>query len=557
MTEPKPPSPNSYSRREFLKRAQTTAAATMIGVAALDAAGRADDVGPLTPRQRRDAAWLVRHHAADEEWRTGIVEHRDNGDEERYPHKIGSYSKGLQHDPDGEVNLISYHSLMRALRTGQQYDYEHILLGGPRKLVDPQSGTAFDLEGPDSHALTMPPPPTVASAEEAGEIVESYWMALLRDVPFPQWETDPGIAAAAEDLNKLSVFKGPRGAQNQVDAGTIFRGNSDFGDLTGPIVSQFLWQDIPYGAELISQAMLYHTPGVDYLTDFPNWLAVQNGGPTASTPIAPVRRYPCTMRDLASWVHVDALYQGYLNACLILLGQNAPPNPGNPYLTSTTQVGFGTFGAPHILSLVCEAATRALKAVWYQKWNVHRRIRPECFGSLVHLKMTGLKDYPIHPDVLNAAVLPRVFDYNAAQNAVRGANLGTYLLPQAFSEGSPTHPAYGAGHATVAGACVTILKAWFDETWALPSPRVATADGSRLVDYTGPEALTVGGELNKVAANIGLARDMAGVHWRSDYWQSLLLGEKVGIGILRDQKWTFNEPSALQFTGFRGNAITI
>ena len=127
----------------------------------------------------------------------------------------------------------------------------------------------------------------------------------------------------------------------------------------------------------------------------------------------------------------------------------------------------------------------------------------------------------------------------------------------AFSEGSPTHPSYGAGHATVAGACVTILKAWFDETWPFPSPKVATADGSQLVDYTGPDALTVGGELNKVAANIGLARDMAGVHWRSDYWQSLLLGEKVGIGILRDQKLTFNEPSALQFTGFLGNSITI
>jgi len=32
-----------------------------------------------------------------------------------------------------------------------------------------------------------------------------------------------------------------------------------------------------------------------------------------------------------------------------------------------------------------------------------------------------------------------------------------HLLPMAFPEGSPIHPAYGAGHATVAGACVTIL----------------------------------------------------------------------------------------------------
>ena len=41
------------------------------------------------------------------------------------------------------------------------------------------------------------------------------------------------------------------------------------------------------------------------------------------------------------------------------------------------------------------------------------------------------------------------------------------LLPVAFQEGSPMHPAYGAGHATVAGACVTILKAFFDTSSVL------------------------------------------------------------------------------------------
>lgn len=34
----------------------------------------------------------------------------------------------------------------------------------------------------------------------------------------------------------------------------------------------------------------------------------------------------------------------------------------------------------------------------------------------------------------------------------------SYLLPQAYPEGAPTHPAYGAGHAAGSGACATILK---------------------------------------------------------------------------------------------------
>ena len=35
-----------------------------------------------------------------------------------------------------------------------------------------------------------------------------------------------------------------------------------------------------------------------------------------------------TPRDLATYVHYDALYEAYLNACLILLGMKAPLDPG-------------------------------------------------------------------------------------------------------------------------------------------------------------------------------------------------------------------------------------
>jgi hypothetical protein len=32
---------------------------------------------------------------------------------------------------------------------------------------------------------------------------------------------------------------------------------------------------------------------------------------------------------------------------------------------------------------MCEVATRALKAVWFQKWFVHMRLRPEVFACRV------------------------------------------------------------------------------------------------------------------------------------------------------------------------------
>src|SRR5262249_47732183 len=122
---------------------------------------------------------------------------------------------------------------------------------------------------------------------------------------------------------------------------------------------------------------------------------------------------------------------------------------------------------------------------------------------------------------------------------------GTYLLPMAFPEGSPTHPSYGAGHATVAGACVTILKAFFDESFVIPDPVESTDDGLALKDYTGAP-LTVGGELNKLAWNVAIGRNIAGVHWRSDATESLKLGEEIAIRFMREEKSCFNET----FTGF-------
>jgi hypothetical protein len=226
------------------------------------------------------------------------------------------------------------------------------------------------------------------------------------------------------------------------------------------------------------------------------------------------------------------------------------------------QDGFGTFGGPHILSLVTEAATRALKAVWLQKWFVHRRLRPEAFGGLIHRHITekrrtgGTGPYPmIHSSILNSSVLDKVFDRNRELNRRhnRGNRDGSYLLSQAFTEGSPTHPSYGAGHATVAGACVTILKAFFNEDARIVNPVVPNDTAIRIEDYRGRgrNNLTVRGELNKLAANIAIGRNMVGVHYRSDYIESLKLGEEIAIGILEEQHVTmYNEPYKFTFTKF-------
>ena len=519
----------------------------------------------LKPAARVKRAEKIRFIAAKAA--NHIATQKDNGDETLYPEKWGSYSKGLAHDTKGDVRIRSYNSMVRALKSGAAADFDKIDLGGTVPLVDPQAGLAFTLEGGDPQSFELAAAPPLASARRAGEAVEAYWMALLRDVPFSEYESHPLVQAAIADIGKLSDFRGPKEA-GKVTAKTLFRGFTP-GDLVGPYVSQFLLKPFDLGALKIDQRFRTYTPELDYMTGFADWLAVQNGQapdpltartcPFGQNVVEPAR-YLRDGRGLSACVHADISFEPYINACLALLTQRppAPFSAGNPYKSNPTQAGFGTFGSAHAKALISAAAALALKTVWFQKWFVQRTLRPEAYGALVHKTMLPEsrrlhKIYPVHADVLNSDAVQQVLTKH-----------GGSFLPQAFPEGSPCHPSYGQGHGAVAGACATILKAVFDESAVISDPKMPSAELGEpgtdvLTDYDGPdkEMLTVGGEANKLASNIALARSHAGVNFRSDYEQSLVLGEEVAISLLRDQKATFNENASWDFTRFDGTRMTI
>ncbi len=542
-------SDTSLDRRSVLRGAGALALTALVpattGTALAEPPHAKGRPRPLRKSNRVRDAYRYRVKMAKMAAQRPLFENVSNGDEDTLEHFAGNYSKALPHDALGHVDPAAYATLVQASRSGKTSDFDQVVLGLGRKLTSAQAALAYELQGCDSHHTYMPPAPAFSSAEEAAEMVELYWMSLCRDVPFTEYATNPLTQAAMAEIGALPAYRGARAGDGQVTAPVLFRG-LEYGCSVGPYLSQFLWQDVPYGAQVISQRSQTVLPGIDYLTGVDGWLAVQNGAdPRGTDVVDPVRRYPRDLRDMARWVQIDALYQAYLNACLILLGQKAPFAPGIPSTQSVSCEGFVDWGAPHLMALVCEVSTRALKAVWYHKWNVHRRLRPEEFGGRVHNHLAGRFAYPIHESVLNSAAVAQVFSNN-----------GTYLLPMAFPEGSPTHCSYGSGHATVAGACTTILKAWFDEEHALAHPVVPNADGTALEPWEG-DPLTVGNELNKVAANIGIARNGAGVHWLSDYYQSLRLGEYVAKTLLEEQKPSYNQSPTFAFTSFDGHPVTI
>src|SRR6516162_9714944 len=534
------------NRRTFLSYLSAAPAVTAFaGAGLLSSPSAFADTGPLDASERRHRAFVIRRDAAIFQRDVLPTPSVSNGDDEAYPNRIASYTKALPHNDLGEVDLNAYNAYLQALNSGKSADFEAIPLGGAAKLSNPQAAYCYALEGADAAAVAAPPPPAFSSAQAAAEMVEDYWQALTRDVPFSQYGTDPTIAQAVTDLNKLSDYRGPK-VNGQVTPDVIFRGSTP-GDLTGPYLSQFMLKPVPMGAGTLTQLYRSAVAGDDYWTSYADWLKGQRGGATGSNKFDSTPRYIRNNRDLAMYLLVDWSGQGNVFAALILNGLGAAAlAASNPYLHSATQVGNVTFGAAQLIDLVPRVPNPANRACFFQKWLVHRRVRPEAFGGRIHNHVTGAAKYPIHSDVLNSAALKAVFSAK-----------GNYLLPQAYPVGSPLHPSYPAAHAVVAGAGITVLKALFNESFVIPSPVTPSDDGLSLVPFTGGP-LTVGGELNKLASNIALGRDAAGVHYRSDGVEGIKLGEAIAISILRDTATLYNEVfPGFSFTKYDGTPVTI
>lgn len=501
-----------------------------------------------------------------EHLRQPMPEHEVVNDGAQHDEFYARFTKGLPHDGvTAAVSNEDYIGYLEAVNSDDPDAWEDVNTGGSREFISPLASTTMPMLGADTHETKIAPPPELDSEQQAAELTELYWQSLLRDVPFSEYGSSKLAQAAADDLSRFDEAALPMPRENgRITTNTLFRGTAP-GTETGPYLSQFMLQDAPYGAHYITQQIRTAKPNVDFITDRGTWFSNMNGTSLPESPenapeTAPqefddVHRYMRNGRDLTACVQRDVIPGQFLLATLVLTERpvdGIPPNPqelydtNNPYRDPGSAHGFVTYARSGFLDLLTRASRLGLMSAWFQKWQVHRRARPEKLGGLVDMVRKDEIDGLFDPVLFDSPVFDRIEQKQ-----------GNALLSQAYAEGAPTHPAYPGGHATSSAAAGTVLKAVLNEGHTFSSPVVPSSDGQELHAFDGP-ALTVESEVNKLVENINIAgRQFAGVHYRSDTEAAYGLGEEVAIRLLEDVKDQTAEAAGFSFTSFSGSQVTI
>ena len=284
------------NRRQFLGRigvaAGVAAAGSVLGKApaAFASTTSSGDGSGNSSNPRVTTAYNLRVNNAKTDFNRITPPHTTSGDEERYPDKSANYSKGLLQDDIGVVNAAAWVSFKKAIKSGSFADWEAIITGGPRTQNGPLASYQYDLESADSSQFgnavfgkdpgglpAVPPFDPIASPYYGAQLVEQYWGALLRDVPFASYDTNDTAAAAAAELDSLgSYYRGPRDKNGKVTTDLLFRGPF-VGETAGPYLSQLMFTPTSLGAQTIDQKLQTFSPGQEFMTDTDTFLQVQNG----------------------------------------------------------------------------------------------------------------------------------------------------------------------------------------------------------------------------------------------------------------------------------------
>jgi hypothetical protein len=212
--------------------------------------------------------------------------------------------------------------------------------------------------------------------------------------------------------------------------------------------------------------------GEDFLTKTVEWERIQNGyNPSESITYGPVRLLT-TLRDGATLVHGDDPYKIW-GAVIDDLKAAGVPFYGSTEVVEQTDFVCG--GVPTVKGIVSTAMGLCGLLSFRYKWEV-MLARPEELWPVL---------------------------------------MGSGFLPQAFPEGSPTHPSRNAMHSAIHWTAAYALKQLVDVGFVLPSGR------------------TVGAEIDLMAGNLSDWRSTAGVHYMSDNYVFKPMAKKLAQRVVQ------------------------
>ena len=509
-------------------------------------------------------------------------------DERLYPF---IFSKTLKHDAaTGLPRESDVNAMLEAVTTASPATADALSSAQSdsttRGLVSVSAGLCFTLEAGDPKLVGCSPPAITTSLDRMFEMCEVYQLGILRDTPLAVIAegTDSTVVATIAALNAfpaVSRTTSPSNASGNIDGKTLFRGKStslqgNNPELYGPYVSQLLLHDFDIDNKSNQQKIRPEQNPNNQITNA-GFLSIQNGEAGPAISFESESKYVYNLRVNGSLVHNDSLFTIYTNAAHVLL-QNGVQAIGINDIRTTSSTkpdpfsSFVALGDPDVFSSIASVAGKALYTAFNQKWCMNMTIRPEAMANLITRTLDGTFDSTNFPELtefkshINGAASQTLATVLSSNQAVSpgNADYATHNLNGLFPEGSPTHPSYPAGHAVVAGACATVLKAMLKTTdvigdtlteklWVADGrTSLISTDGLSLDTYQESDAgaMTVNGEINKLASNVALGRDSAGVHYRIDGDRGKEIGEDVAINFLKDKSLCYYQSTNGQFAGF-------
>ncbi len=513
-----------------------------------------------------------------------------------------AHTKSLEHDaatglltPSGVQN---YQQLLKAIDSTKQIDYNAIVrFPGSSKFVNPQGSNLLTLQGIPNNLLPMPLFPLLSTPKAAALLIELYLQTICRSVLFSDYGTGAGTDRdtinggsithnAAAILTGLGdAYEGPK-INHVVTPDLLFKIDAK-NSLIGPSVSQFEYCNVP----ILFQPHRIFIPYVDlaqnreFGVSWSDFVAIQNGlipRPYISSDFTG-QAYITRGRDLATLVHSDGPGEIFFYAVNSLILYKFPFSTTLPYYNGTmlNEAAFVDMNTGDVYSALFDVVNEALKHAWAHKWRAQRVLRPDAFAGLVHkAKVTDTNPNNLYSTFFATYQTPAgkinllnwvksynsIQETNAVQDPLTPPAAETYLLSQMFPDGAPAHPSYPSGHGTLSGACITVIKAFFNDdeliknhvTPKKPDP----ADATQLVNvsvHEGSNLLTVGGELNKLACNVAMGRNFAGIHYRMDALEGILIGEQVALHYLQDHARMYNEQgfTGFELTTFQGQRVRV